>query len=118
MGQNANLPQVALPNATAVLILGIASIPTCCCYGVLGLIFAIIALVLANGAAKLYNDTPERFTEGSYKNLNAGKICAIIGLVLSILFVIYVIGIIAYTGFEALQNPELMQERIQELFNQ
>ena len=32
-----------LPNATAVLVLGIASILTCCCYGIIGLILGIVA---------------------------------------------------------------------------
>ena len=37
-----------LPNGTAVLVLGILSIVTCCCYGFIGLTFGIIAVVLAN----------------------------------------------------------------------
>ena len=38
-----------LPNATLVLIFGIASIVTCFCYGILGLIFGIAKSIL-NGA--------------------------------------------------------------------
>ena len=51
-----------LPNATAVLVLGILSIVTCCCYGVVGLILGIIALVLAKkerAAANAAAQTPE-----------------------------------------------------------
>ena len=37
-----------LPNATAVLILGIFSILICCCYGIFSIILGVVALVLAN----------------------------------------------------------------------
>lgn len=51
-----------LPNATAVLILGIASIITCCCYGVVSIILGIIGLVLANKDLKLYSQNPQEFS--------------------------------------------------------
>ena len=34
-----------LPNATSVLVLGIGSIITCCCYGFIGIILGAIGLV-------------------------------------------------------------------------
>ena len=111
-----NEPQIPVPNATMILVLGILSI-TCCCYSV-GIIPAIIAFVLASNAGKLYHAEPERYTQSSYSNMNAGKICAIIGLILSIGFAIYMVWVISYIGMEALRNPELLQERIQELMNQ
>ena len=46
--------QQSLPNATVVLVLGILSIVFCCCYGILGLIPAIIALVLSKKDRALY----------------------------------------------------------------
>jgi hypothetical protein len=70
-----------LPNAVAVLILGIISIPSCCFYGV-GLIFGIIALVLAKKDMVLYKTDPALY-EG-FSNLNTGKILAIIGIVLNV----------------------------------
>jgi hypothetical protein len=70
-----------LPNGTAVLILGILSIVTCCCYGIVGLILGIIALVLANKDLKLFKESPELYL--NYKNLNIGRILGIIGIVLS-----------------------------------
>jgi hypothetical protein len=48
------MEQQKLPNATAVLILGIVSIVGCCCYGLPGLIAGIIALVLAKKDGELY----------------------------------------------------------------
>jgi len=47
-----------LPNATLILIFGILSIITCCCYGVIGLILGIVALVLANKATAVYAANP------------------------------------------------------------
>ena len=42
-----NQPQRPLPNATAVLVLGIIAIVGCFCDGIPGLVCGIIALVLA-----------------------------------------------------------------------
>lgn len=80
-----------VPNATAVLVLGIISIATCWCYGIVGLILAIIAMVLAGSGKKAYLAQPEKYSPGSYNNLKAGRVCAIIGLSLSGLYVIFVI---------------------------
>ena len=95
-----------LPKAVAVLVLGIISIATSFCYGIPGLIIAIITMVMSSGAKKLYNATPALYTESSYKNLNAGRICGIIGLILSIvmLFVYIIIFIVAGGAFFALMN--------------
>ena len=103
----------ALPNATAVLVLGIISIVTCCCYGIIGLPCGIIAVVLANKDSKLYHSNPQRYT--GYSNVNAGKILGIIGIVLNVIFIAYIIWIISFIGWEALQDPELLQDRINEL---
>ena len=81
-----------LPNATAVLVLGILSIITCCCYGILGLILGIVGLVLTNKDLIVYNQAPEKFT--NYQTLNIGKILCIIGIVLSAIAILYFIWII------------------------
>lgn len=105
--------QKTLPNATAVLVLGILSIVTCCCYGIPGIIMGIIALVLYKKDKAMYDLNPSAYQ--NYSNLNTGRILAIIGIVLSVLMIIYFIGIIMYIGFDAITNPELMQERMNEL---
>jgi uncharacterized membrane protein len=84
-----------LPNATAVLVLGIISIVGCCCYGVVGIVTGIVALVLHKKDKALYESNPVAY-EASFKNSNAGKICAIVGLILSSL---YIIGLIIYFIF-------------------
>ncbi|HLA57013.1 MAG TPA: CCC motif membrane protein [Flavobacterium sp.] len=81
-----------LPNATAVLILGILSIISCCFYGV-GVIFAIIALVLANSDMKLYRQDPESYL--NYQNLNIGRILSIIGMVFSMVMLVFCIYLLS-----------------------
>jgi hypothetical protein len=104
-------PQVPLPNGTAALVLGIISIPACICYGIPGLICGIIALVLSSKDMKLYHANPAAYTPGSLSNLKAGRVCAIVGLCLSVLFVIYVIVFIASVGFAALSDPQHFMQR-------
>jgi len=86
-----------LPNSTAVLVLGIVSIVAVfCTYGILGIALGIIGLVLAGNPMRLYDEHPEKYTEASYKNLKAGRICSIIGLSLGGLFIL--LGILALIG--------------------
>ncbi len=88
-----------VPNATAVLVLGILSILFWCCWG-LGLIMGIIALILGSKSKKLYKENPERYSLSSYKNLNAGWICALIGTILAGLgLVLGLIGLMIGSGF-------------------
>src|SRR5580692_7792734 len=91
-------PQQNLPNATAVLVLGIISIVGCFCYGIPGLACGIIALVLANKDMVRYNSSPSAFSSASYNNLKAGKVCAIIGTALAGLFLAYVIIVVIFYG--------------------
>jgi len=102
-----------LPNSTAVLILGILSIIGCCCYGLPGLILGIVAIFMAVKPTKLYNESPESYT--GYGNVKAGKIMGIIGVILSILMIAYTIWALSYFGWETLQDPALMQEKMKEL---
>ncbi|SEB38028.1 hypothetical protein SAMN04489761_0301 [Tenacibaculum sp. MAR_2009_124] len=102
--------QRQLPNATAVLVLGIISILSCCCYGIPGIILGIIALVLFKQDKAKYDLNPSLYS--NYSNLNTGRILAIIGIVLSALYLFFVIGIFATVGWDALRDPELLQERM------
>lgn len=91
-------PQKKLPNSVAVLVLGIISIPTCFCYGIVGLACGIIAIVLANKDLSLYESNPQDYELASFNNLKAGRICAIIGTSLSALYLLYVIIVLAFLG--------------------
>lgn len=99
-----------LPNSTAVLVLGIISIVGCGCYGIVGLTCGIIALVLAKKDMDRYNSNPVGYTEGSYKNLNAGRICAIIGTSLSAVYIIVIIiylitfGTLVFSAFDKINT--------------
>ncbi|QQV01311.1 MULTISPECIES: CCC motif membrane protein [Chryseobacterium] len=108
--------QQKLPNATAVLVLGIVSIVGCCCYGVLGLIAGIVGLVLYKKDIALYNANPSLYSD--YSNLNTGRILCIIGLILSALYLVINIIFIAVFGLEAISDQELMQEKLRELLGQ
>jgi hypothetical protein len=99
-------PQMPLPNSTTTLVLGIISIVGCFCYGIPGVVCGIIALVLFNRDKKLYAANPSSYTQGSYSNLNAGRVCAIIGLVLSAIYLAIVIFYVALVGTAILTHPQ------------
>lgn len=96
------MEQNKLPNATAVLVLGILSICTCCCWGVIGLILGIVALVLAKKDTALYLASPELYS--NYSNLKTGRILAIIGIVLSAIYLVYTIFLFATLGSEGIMQ--------------
>jgi len=98
--------QTPLPNATPVLVLGIISIVGCFCYGIIGLVCGIVALVLAQKDLALYAQNPTGYTPGSLSNLRAGRVCAIIGLCLSALTVICLIIEIFVVGLGVLSHPQ------------
>lgn len=91
-----------LPNSTLILVFGILSILTCCCWGVLGLIFGIIALVMAKKAKEIYIAEPEVYK--GYSNVKTGRILAIIGIVLSAIYLILTIAAIAIYGWDGVQE--------------
>ena len=97
-----------LPNSTLILVFGILSIVTCCCYGIIGLILGIVAIVLANKATKLYMENPENYD--GYSNVKTGKILAIIGVVLNVIYLLISIWAISTFGWDSLQDPERMRE--------
>ncbi|MFM9989002.1 CCC motif membrane protein [Flavobacterium sp.] len=100
-----------LPNGTAVLVLGILSILTCCCWGVFGLALGIIALVLAKKDMVLYAESPELYS--NYNNINTGRILAIIGIVLSSITLVATIYSKVVIGDEAMM--EMQKEMLKEL---
>jgi uncharacterized membrane protein YjgN (DUF898 family) len=103
-------PLQNLPNATAVLVLGILSIVLICCYAVPSIILGVIALILASKDMKLYNAEPAAYTIASYKNVKAGKTCAVIGLILFGVALLSFIIVVTTIGFAALSNPSLFNQ--------
>ncbi|HRG01888.1 MAG TPA: CCC motif membrane protein [Bacteroidia bacterium] len=102
--QNINQPfnnqfgQMPVPNSTAVLVLGILSIVFCFCYGLIGLTLGIIALVLASKGNTIYQANPSAYSLSSFNNMKAGKICGIIGVSLSALYLVFIIIYILILG--------------------
>jgi uncharacterized membrane protein len=86
---NPNTNAAQLPNATATLVLGILSIVVC-------FICGIIALVISNKDISLYRNNPELYSEASYNNIKAGRICAIIGIALQVIGLIFYLAIIVF----------------------
>ena len=84
---NTNAAQ--LPNATGTLVLGILSIVVC-------FICGIVALVLSNKDIALYKANPELYSAASYNNIKAGRICAIVGIILQVVGLIFYILFIFY----------------------
>ncbi|MEI6455273.1 MAG: CCC motif membrane protein [bacterium] len=82
-----------LPNANLILVLGILSIAFCWWHfiSVVGIALGIVTLILARKEMALYRESPGRFTVISFNNVKAGRICATIGLVISLLVFILVI---------------------------
>lgn len=79
-----------LPNATAVLVLGICSIVFSCLF--LGLILGIIGLSMAGKGRKMYKENPSMYD--GFGSLNAGYIMSIIGTILGALYILYYIVVV------------------------
>jgi len=104
--------QMSLPNATGALVLGILSIVTCWCYGIVGFVLGIIGLVMSNKAQAFYKQSPGMYSEASYKNANAGKICSIIGLVFGALSLVFYIVYLFVVGAATITSLNLLEHLI------
>ena len=87
-----------LPQSNLVLAMGIVSLVSSllCCISI-GIVFAIIALVLARQDKRLYNMNPEKYTLESYNQLKAGVILSWITVALNLLGY-FIFLIIVVTG--------------------
>lgn len=92
-----NMQHKALPNATAVLVLGILSLVVCQLLGIIG-------WILASQDMRLYNDNPGLYSESSLSTLKAGKICCIIGTCLMGLGLLVIVILLLAGGFTSGSN--------------
>ncbi|HSI69290.1 MAG TPA: CCC motif membrane protein [Gillisia sp.] len=99
-----NAERQQLPNATLILVFGILSIVGCCCWGIVGLIFGIVALILSTKATEIYNANPEMYT--GFQNVKTGRILAIIGIILSSLVLIANIAMLVIYGVEGIEQMQ------------
>lgn len=77
--------------AIGTLACGIASIVTCCCWGIVGIILGIVAICLAMHYRKTHNGMLDNMTK-------IGLICGAVGIVLGIISMIlsFVFGMAAF----------------------
>lgn len=104
-----------LPNDVLIIILGVLSIIVCCFWGV-GIIIGLIAVYLASNATKMYKENPDGYD--NYSNIKVGRILAIIGIVLSFIYLLFIIWAITTFGWEAMQDQDEMRRLMQERFGQ
>lgn len=99
--------EVRMKNSTVTLILGIASIPMCFCsiipyigilFVLIGLALPIIALIISKDEWRAYKLNPSSFHSGDAGNMKAGRICALVGLLLNGLLVLLIIGLLLVVG--------------------
>ena len=88
-----NQVQKSVPNAMLIMICGIVSIVFCCG---LGTVAGVIALIMSSKAKKLISQDPEGYSDA--KNVKIGRTCAMIGLGLQLLAVLFYIIYIVFLG--------------------
>ena len=91
--------QKQIPNAIAVMVIGIIAIAGCGLYGVPGLVCGIIALTMHRKVKAIHDSDPLTYAR-SYRFARAGYICAIIGTCLSAAFILFIIfGLLFATAY-------------------
>ncbi|HAI40700.1 MAG TPA: hypothetical protein DCM40_22685 [Maribacter sp.] len=103
------MEQQKLPNATLILILGIAGY-LCCCFAGIGIIPAGIAFFLATKSEKIHKENPELYD--NYKQIKTGKTVSLIALILCALMVIRFIYVITTSDWDAMmeQQQEILEQ--------
>jgi hypothetical protein len=91
--------QMNLPNSNTILVLGILSLVFCWwhIFSIAGVVLSIVTLSLARKELSLFYSQPNNFTVSSLNNVKAGRVCAIIGLIISIL--VFVAALLMIIGF-------------------
>jgi hypothetical protein len=94
--------QINLPNSNTILVLGILSLVFCWWHllSVIGIILSIVTLILARKELFLFYTGSNNFTVSSLNNVKVGRVCAIIGLIISV--VVFVLALLMIIGFFAL----------------
>jgi len=91
--------QLNLPNSNTILVLGILSLVFCWWHilSIAGIVLSIFTLSLARKELFLFSTQPNNFTVSSLNNVKAGRVCAIIGLIISIL--VFLAALLMIIGF-------------------
>jgi hypothetical protein len=108
-----------LPNANTILILSVLSVITCCLYGIVGIVLAVVAIQKAKKEEQLYWENPEQYV--SLGTVSAARVIAVIGLILSTIYLIFTLYIwieVGEEGMAAFQQNLIEKARYQEEMNQ
>jgi small-conductance mechanosensitive channel len=102
--------QINLPNSHTILVLGILALVFCWWHiiSIVGIILSIVTLYLAKKELSIYYSQPGNYTLSSLNNVKAGRVCAIIGLIISI--IIFVVALLTIIGFIAMMPMWGMSE--------
>jgi|UniRef100_UPI0040478305 hypothetical protein len=98
-----------LQYSTLIYVLAILGLPLCCCAG-FGILPAGIAYFIARSELKKFYLNPELYS--NQDNIYTGKIIALIVMIINALYLGYIIYILYSLGWEVLQDPALLQERL------
>lgn len=85
-----------LPNSVLILILGVMSIVFSFNIEIIGFVLSVVTLFLSSRSLRLFRNKTEQYELSSYKLVVVGRICAIIGLLISIFALI--IAILVFLG--------------------
>ena len=88
--QPIKIKQPAAPYSIPILVLGISSLVFFLVYGA-GIVLGIIALIYTKKANLSIKNNPNTYNPSSFKMIKSGKICALIGTILSALALIIMI---------------------------
>ncbi len=99
----------SLQYSTLIYVLAILGLPLCCCAG-FGILPAGIAYFIARSELKKFYLNPELYS--NQDNIYTGKIIALIVMIINALYLGYIIYILYSLGWEVLQDPALLQERL------
>jgi hypothetical protein len=80
-----------LKGSNIILILGISSIAISWAWGIAGLACGLLSLKLAKLRVKEYSQNSAAYKPNAYTYVKAGKICAQIGTIISVLVVFFLI---------------------------
>lgn len=91
--QGNHLPfMIDIPYAYRVFVLGLTSVFSCLLFGIVGIICAITTLWFYRISIRIYEEDPHAYRPLSYNNLQIGKSAAILGLVLSTLYTLFLVS--------------------------
>lgn len=82
--------QKELPYTGFIMVLAIISLFAWFCLGVPGFILSLVALLLYRIDKQRYDSSPGLYSQASFNKLKVGRIIAIIGFVLSSLYLLLV----------------------------